>query len=429
MRRRLNTLASQGAWAIIDQALFAGSNLIVNVLLARWLPGEEYGAFVTAYTVLLLVQIAHAALLIEPMLIFGADKHQACFSEYFSLLRRYHWRLMTAVSIVMGLAAAVVAFTVDTRLGEALAGLAVTAPLILMNWLARRGCYGVSNPRLAAAGGAVNLTVVIAGLFGLTRIDYLTVTSAQLLLGAASLATTACLVPVLNRATTLSLGESARRGVWIEHCEYARWSAATGVCTWFHTFLYYLVLPGWSGLAASGQLKALLNLITPIQHSDGALVTMLLPQFVRSRRVPEQFVRVVRLTVAVFAIEALLYWALLSVAGQRIALWLYGGAFQFDRSALLLLGAIPLLTTLVNILGNALRARNQPDGVFWATVGAGVAGGTVGVGAVAIAGLDGAMFGMVVASAVQVAVMLWLLWQPTSEAILVTSPAVGDAAA
>src|SRR3954470_23333844 len=68
--RRLARLGSQGFWAIADQGLFAVSNLLVNVLLARGLAPAEYGAFATAYTVLLLVTGFHSALLIEPMLVF-----------------------------------------------------------------------------------------------------------------------------------------------------------------------------------------------------------------------------------------------------------------------------------------------------------------------------------------------------------------------
>ena len=50
---------TRGFWAIVDQALFALSNLLINVLLARWLSPREYGAFVTAYVVLVLVSVAH----------------------------------------------------------------------------------------------------------------------------------------------------------------------------------------------------------------------------------------------------------------------------------------------------------------------------------------------------------------------------------
>ena len=58
---------------------------------------------------------------------------------------------------------------------------------------------------------------------------------------------------------------------------------------------------------------------------------------------------------------------------------------------------------------NALRACEQPDGVFWATLASVVVAGTVGVAAVAVRGVDGAILGLVCGSATQVGVMLWLL--------------------
>ena len=242
-------VGSQGGWAVVDQALFAGSNLLVNVLLARWLSGAEYGAFVTAYSVLLLVQIAHAALLIEPMLIFGADRHQASFSHYFDVLRRYHWKVMLAAAAGLAVTAIAIAVFVDRLVGEALAGLAVTSPFILLSWLARRGCLGASKPHLAAFGGAINLVVVLLGLLLLSRLNLLNVLSAQLLLGVAAIATTACLLPPLGRLTATPLSTEARSAVWSDHWSYARWSGATGVLTWFYSFIYYLVLPRWYGLA------------------------------------------------------------------------------------------------------------------------------------------------------------------------------------
>ena len=214
--------------------------------------------------------------------------------------------------------------------------------------------------------------------------------------------------------------------MWSDHWSYARWSSATGVLTWFYSFIYYLVLPQWYGLAASGSLKALLNLILPILHSDGALVTLLLPQFVRSRRVPGRFSRIVAATAAGFSIEAACYWLMLLFFGERLVTLLYGETFHFDHSVLMMIGAIPPLSSLVNILGNALRAREEPEGVFWATIAAVVVAGTFGVTAVAMAGIDGAIIGMVGSSAVQAAVMLWLLSRGPSTASVPRSAATGD---
>jgi len=407
--RRWLHLGSQGGWAIADQALFAGSNLAVNVLLARWLPGAEYGAFVTAYTVLLLVQIAHAALLIEPLLIFGADRHRTAFSHYYEVLCAYHWKVMVVASGCLALVAAAVALWVDLLVGEAIAGLAVTAPFILLSWLARRGCLGASKPHLAAFGGAINFAAVLAGLWLLTRLDWLNVFSAQLLIGAAAVVTTLCMQPALRRLTRQPLSDTARARVWADHWAYARWSGATGALTWFYSFVYYLVLPRWYGLAASGVLKALLNLITPITHSDGALVTLLLPQFVRSRRVPGRFRRIVTVTTCGFMLESACYWLMLVLFGERLSAMLYGNTFHFDHVSMLLVGVIPPLGSLANILGNALRAREEPDGVFWATIAAVAVASTLGVSAVYVAGVAGAIVGMAASGVVQVGVMSWLL--------------------
>jgi len=66
--------AKQGIWAIIDQALFSGANFIVNILLARWLSQEQYGAFAVALSIFYLLAGFHTAVLTEPMMVFGLEK-------------------------------------------------------------------------------------------------------------------------------------------------------------------------------------------------------------------------------------------------------------------------------------------------------------------------------------------------------------------
>ena len=45
---------SKGSWAVLDQALYALSQFLVNLLLARWLTPAEYGVYALLYSVLLL---------------------------------------------------------------------------------------------------------------------------------------------------------------------------------------------------------------------------------------------------------------------------------------------------------------------------------------------------------------------------------------
>ena len=210
-RQSLLRWSSKGFWAVSDQGLFAVSNLLVNVILARSLPRAEYGAFATAYTVLLLVNVVHSALISEPMLVFGADRYGASFSHYFRILLRYHWLLTLGISACLGVTAVVLTATTSGSLGQAAAGLTVVAPFILLNWLVRRACYVVSRPRLAALGGALNLTVVIIGTIVLARLRMLSVFSGQLIVGAAALAATGLMMRTLLRVTDRA---ARRRGPW-----------------------------------------------------------------------------------------------------------------------------------------------------------------------------------------------------------------------
>ena len=84
----------KGSLAILDQGLFAGSNFLLNVLLARWLDPADYGAFALAYSVFLLLGVFHTAILTEPMLVFGPGKYRERFHEYLGILLRGHCVLM-----------------------------------------------------------------------------------------------------------------------------------------------------------------------------------------------------------------------------------------------------------------------------------------------------------------------------------------------
>src|SRR5690606_2918205 len=91
MGGRVADLAGKASWAAFDQALFAGSNFILNLLLVRWLEPGEYGAFSLVYAVFLLAGTAHSALLTEPMLVFGPGRHASGIFSYLGTVVRLHW--------------------------------------------------------------------------------------------------------------------------------------------------------------------------------------------------------------------------------------------------------------------------------------------------------------------------------------------------
>jgi hypothetical protein len=97
--------AHKGGFAILDQALFAGTNFLVNVLLARWLEPAQYGAFAVAYAVFLLLTTFHTAVLTEPMLVFGAGKYADRFPQYMGLLISGHCWVASLIALLLAVAA------------------------------------------------------------------------------------------------------------------------------------------------------------------------------------------------------------------------------------------------------------------------------------------------------------------------------------
>jgi O-antigen/teichoic acid export membrane protein len=402
---------TRGCWAVLDQALFALSSLVVNIMLARWLPPAEYGAFVTAQTVLLLVGVLHTSFLSEPMLIFGAGKYRAGFSHYMAILQVYHWRLTVVVSVALLLAAAALSALGFGLLARSFVGLSLAVPVVLLGWLARRACYAVSQPGWAALAGALNLSLVIAGAAALAWSGHLTVFSAQLLLAGAALAAAGVMMPKLMRLTIAPLSDRARATVWPEHWSYGRWSGGAGALGWIQTYIYYLVLPVWGGLAATASLRALINLVMPILQSDSALITLLAPVFVRLRPDASRFRRLIGWCIGAFTVEALIYWVILLLLGDRLLDWAYGGVYRYDADVLLLLGLLPFFNSLLNVLGATLRAREEVDKVFWASTASVLVTLTLGVAAVSMSGVKGAVVAMASASAAQALVMTILLQQ------------------
>jgi O-antigen/teichoic acid export membrane protein len=412
LRDRVVRWGLRGSWAILDQATFALSNLLVNIVLARTVLPVEYGAFVTAYTLLLLVGVVHGALLIEPMMIFGAGRYRTSFSDYFATLERWHWLAAPVIGAPLLLVAVVLQHGGSRVEAGAFVGTALAGPCILFSWLARRACYAALMPERAAGAGALNFALVMSGLGLLAWLDRISVLAVLLLLATAAVLASVTIVVAVRRLTSIPLDTAARRGVLSEHVRYGRWVCATSLLNWGSGYIYYLVLPFWGGLAASASLRAASNLVMPLLQSDGALISVLTPVFVRNRGT-RRFTRVVQWTAAAFSIEGLVYGAVLIAFGDRIVWWVYGNVYGFPREAFVALAFIPLLNSNSNVLATALRAREEPNAVFWAATASAVIVATGGLFAVALLGAPGALMATAAATGVQALLLLWLLRRST----------------
>lgn len=365
-RRWLKWL-TKGSLAIADQSIFALSNFLVNILLARWLSPADYGAFALAYSAFLSLLLAHNALMTTPMLVFGQGKYRDIFSDYLGTLCRAHFALTLAASALLSLAALVLSRMASAALGWVFIALAISAPFILLLWLLRRAFYAQLEPAWAALSGMVYLAIFVAGTAWLHNAGLLTPSSAVLCMGAASLFT--ALLLLLKLRPRFSGDVLTMRAVTADHWSYGKWVAAGAIPNWVTENIYFIVLPASFGLAQAGALKAMLNLAQPASQSISALGVLLMPILVRDLQAggTARMARTMRMANALFLCGSVAYLTLLWVFRAHIVHSLYGDKFaMYSGWPVLAAGLIPLAQGLPNVAGAALGAVERPRLGFWA---------------------------------------------------------------
>ncbi len=413
----------RGTWAIADQGMFAMANVLVNVMLARWLVPAEYGAFAVGYSVFLFIGAFHTGFITEPLLVFGAGKYATRLRSYLNALVTGHWALTAGGSLLLACAGLIARFKGHPQLAQAFCGLALATPFSLLMWFARRAAYVRFQSRLACIASGINLFVLISGLIVLATLHWVSILSAMVSMGLASAVSGIWLLRHLIGSRQVSLVNSSalpdgRGSAWIaeetggelkqvaaDHWRYGRWSTATALVMWVPLNFFFVVLSIYVNLEASASLKALVNLVLPLLQANAALGSLLLPAMVARAGNREQFIKLLRSSLCLFAGGALLYSLVIGVFSRSLVHLLYNGAYDGHANGLLLLLVIPILDGVLIVLACALRSLARPDRVFWGHLVVALFVLSGGVVATQAAGLEGAAAAMIFADVLGVGIL------------------------
>jgi O-antigen/teichoic acid export membrane protein len=299
--------------------------------------------------------------------VFGPGKHRERLSEYLSILMSWHFYLAALISLVLLVISLGVAVAGLSTLSMTLLSLVLASLFILLLFLMRRACYARLKPSLAASGGVVYLVLMLVGIFTLYRLGALSAASGFGVMGFSSLVASIWLAVTLRMKPSLVKSAELTREAFKDHWRYGRWAVAGQMIAWAPGNIYFLLLPIWGGLGASASLKAMMNLIVPIQHTNAALSVLLLPALSRVRGTP-RFDTLLRFALMFFVFGSLVYWLLVGLFHEPLLNLLYGGKFRYEDGLLWLLGLLPISVGVEVVLGVALRVFERPDQVFWAYV-------------------------------------------------------------
>ena len=401
----------KGGASIADQAMLAGANFVVNLLLARWLPPARYGAFTLAYSVFLLVGTFHTAVFSEPMLVFGAGAWAPRFRRYVGLLTLGHFALMAPICLILLGASFFLGRLYSTEVQYALAALAFAGPFMLLLWLLKRAFYVNLKPEWAVLAGGSYLVLLLASFFVLRAVHGVSPSTVFVAMAGSGLPATALLIRRL-RPRWGSSDDLRAAEVIAGHWRYSRWAVGSAALTWIPGNIYFALLPAWAGLEGVADLRALTNLVLPVGNSISALSLLLVPLLSRGlRQGRRRMTRTITVFLALFLAGAGVYYLGLVAFRADIVRILYGGRYAAVVPLVPLVGLLTFTASFTAVWGAALRVLERPDMVFWSYLVSSAVALGAGVFLARNLATAGALWGLLLSSTVTAALMFLFFWR------------------
>jgi O-antigen/teichoic acid export membrane protein len=408
-------------YGIADQALSVGGMFLANVALARTQSKEEYGIFVLSYSIFTFLSGLHNGVILESYTVYGSGRYHARFHEYARLLWRTNaWlglALTAAISVIWG----VFAWSQPAFAPPTILGLALTCGVLLTAAFVRRTFYIRRRPDLAARFSLVSFTTCAVLLGMAMRIRILS-GFYVFVIAAVSWITAGVFLAHELPGNTESRGSftDAEPGYWSEHWKYSRWVLVTALVFQLTNQLYYWLSAGILSVKETGDLRAIYNLVGPVDQVLIAMAFLVLP--IMSRRAASGGVTAVLPVWRTYCAVALLitggYAACVILFGKPVLHFLYAGKFDDVAPLLGMLALLPVVMAIGNTMNAVLKAVEKPKLVFYAYVCSGGTTVLLGFPLVGHFGLRGVVYGMLLsAGAYTVSLTTFLLWIASDKAV------------
>ena len=356
---------TKGVFAICDQGLFSFTTLAVNVLFVRWLSPSEYGSFVIAYSIYIMLQSINMGFLHEPMAIFGTHKYKNNLLKYLNSVI-FCQIILSSVFLIIIVLLSLLILESNQSLKYAFLGMGISIPCLFLFNLLRKFYYIKLDSRKACTSSTAYCIGVLLSLYILQSEGLLSPFTAFLTLGAISLVVGMTTFILFYPSWKFTVCKKDIQELAGEHFKYGKWVIGTNLITWIPTNIYVIVLPVFIGIAGTGVFRALLNFALPVQHLSKAFNLLFLPKF--SKFFAEKQLKRLENMVSVYTMSVLvvtiIYWLFLSIFGKILISLVYNGKHLEYANLLWLIGLIPFLSTISLPRAYALRAMRKPNKIF-----------------------------------------------------------------
>lgn len=341
---------------VVDQAAYAGANLVAGLLLLRAIGVEAYGVYALVISVIAIGHGLLASLVLEPLTVFGAMRDGGIDAEgIVGVLAR--WAVVVAV-LALGVLAVVRGGAPVAVAAAAVAALAGQFSIVLY----RRFSYVRGRSEAALLGSLIYMSVVLGGAGFMFARGQLTIPATLAVLGLGGVPAGAYLAR-LRGLYARRLSERGLAGV----LAYTRWSVAAGLASIPATQGAYWIGAAAGAWEALGLLKLFEQLTYPAAQVFMGVSQVRLPGLVRIHEGGSraETLASARRTLAGFLGLGAVYVVVLNAAAPGFVPYLVpeagAGAWPWP---LLAFSSVVLVRAGANTINIAAKAMRVPRAVF-----------------------------------------------------------------
>ncbi len=267
-RRGLGRLSGAG-WALADQCVVSAANFITIYLFARYLDAPVFGAYMLAYTGLLLMTNLQGALVVQPHNVLAAGLPHTEYRRFTGALAVLQALYCVAAATALGAVGWLLTGTVAPAAGGILLALAAAAVPWMGQEFVRRVLYTRGQARAAAVNDFITYGLQLFGAVVLVQMagPRATPGSALSVLGLSSVAGVLVGLWQLREHVSFVQARASILRAWSEAWEFGRWLTAQNGLAWFgaqgHSWVVALLL----GAEQVGVYRAathLVNVMNPV---------------------------------------------------------------------------------------------------------------------------------------------------------------------
>jgi len=401
------TRAGRVGLSVADQGFTLGVMFLLNVTLARTQTKEEYGIFALSYSIFTFLSGLHNAAILEAYTIHGSGRYHGQFDEYARLVRHANTGLCIGLTATLAAVWGMLHWTKPQLASQTMLAMALTCGILLMASFVRRTFYIRRRPDLAARFSAISFFSCIVLLLVFLRFRALSGFYA-FMIAASAWCIAALAVAGKWRTQTPKKGfEETEPQLWAEHWKYSRWVFVTALVFQLTGQAYYWLAAAFLSMKDVGELRAMYNLVTPVDQIFAAMILLILP--IMSFRFASRRMAGLTPLWRTYCLLTLLvtsgYAVFMNVFGKRLLHLLYRGKFDDLTPVLGILAFLPVVMGVGNTVNAALKASEKPQAVFSAYVTSGAATFVLGLPLILHSGIRGAVYGMLGSAAIYTATL------------------------